>query len=144
MSTTNTQLVGLREWIALPDFGLWRVRAKIDTGARTSALHASNIVEFSHNNERWVRFEAGFSQTPSQAKVIACKRIKSSTGHIQERYVISTELILGAERGPVQFTLTCRKTMRCAVLLGTRALVDRRSLVDPGQRYLHPKPFALR
>ena len=136
-------ILGLREWIALPELGLGRLRAKIDTGARTSALHATDIEEFTHNDQRWVRFNAGFGSDKHlcQAQVLTCKRIKSSTGHVQERYVISTTLYLGAYQWPVEFTLTCRKTMRYPVLLGCRALTDGHWLVDPSQSYCHPKPL---
>lgn len=139
-------VIGLREWIALPDLGLAHLRAKIDTGARTSALHATDIVEFERDGHTWVRFNAWFGNIAQpckkacEAPVIDCKRIKSSTGHVQERYVIRTSLVLGQQCWPVEFTLTCRKTMRYRVLLGSRALIDGHWLVDPAQRYLQAKP----
>lgn len=141
MIATDPPQVGLREWIALPELGLTEVRAKIDTGARTSALHASHIEEFIQQDERWVRFHAGFSKVPAVAKVVACKKIKSSNGQVQERYVISTLLRLGSYQAPAQFTLTCRKSMRHSVLLGCRALTEGKWLVNPAAQYLQPKPM---
>ena len=140
MTSTPVSLVGLREWIALPELGLYEVRAKVDTGARTSALHASDIEEFSHEQALWVRFNAGFDKVPSMAKVVACKRVKSSNGQVQERYVITTLLCLGAFKAPAQFTLTCRKNMRHDVLLGCRVLAQGNWLVNPAEQYLQPKP----
>jgi hypothetical protein len=140
-------VTGLREWIALPELGLGSVRAKIDTGASTSTLHAADIVEFTREGQAWIRFTAFFgtlsqphSKQQCEAALVARKTIKSSTGHVQERYVIRTLLVLGERSWSVEFTLTCRKTMRYRVLLGSKALIDGQLLVNPALAYVLNKP----
>jgi hypothetical protein len=133
-------LIGLSEWISLPDLGMVGLRAKIDTGASTSSLHASEIKPFERAGERWVRFTAHFGTLVQrrhrcEARVLRMKTIKSSNGQTQTRYVIRTTLALGERSWPVDFTLACRKTMRFRILLGARALVDGRLLVDPALSY---------
>lgn len=141
-------IIGLREWIALPELGVVGLRAKIDTGASTSALHATDISEFKRNGERWVRFTAHLgtlvqSRHKCEAPLVARKIIKSSNGHVQTRYVVRTLLALGDHLWPVEFTLTCRKTMRYRLLLGSKALMDGKWLVDPARTYVQEKPQTL-
>jgi hypothetical protein len=138
-------VIGLREWINLPELGMVGLRAKIDTGASTSTLHASDIVPFERDGVRWVRFTAHFGtlvqrRHPCEAKVVTVKTIKSSNGQAQTRYVISTHLALGDRAWPVDFTLACRKTMRYRVLLGANALVDGQLVVNPALTYVQDKP----
>ncbi len=141
-------IIGLREWIALPELGVVGLRAKIDTGASTSALHATDISEFERGGKRWVRFTAHLGTLVQrrhrcEAPVIARKTIKSSNGHMQTRYVVRTLLALGDHLWPVEFTLTCRKTMRYRLLLGSKALMDGKWLVDPARTYVQEKPQTL-
>ena len=138
-------IIGLREWIALPELGVVGLRAKIDTGASTSALHATDISEFERGGERWVRFTAHLGTLVQrrhrcEAPVVARKTIKSSNGQAQTRYVVRTLLALGSHLWPVEFTLTCRKTMRYRVLLGSKALIDGQLLVNPALNYVQKKP----
>ncbi len=138
-------VIGLREWINLPELGMIGLRAKIDTGASTSTLHASDIAPFERDGVRWVRFTAHFGtlvqrRHPCEAKVVTVKTIKSSNGQAQTRYVISTALTLGDRSWPVDFTLACRKTMRYRVLLGAHALVDGQLVVNPALTYVQDKP----
>lgn len=139
-------VIGLREWINLPELGMVGLRAKIDTGASTSTLHASDIAPFERDGVRWVRFTAHLGtlvqrrHANCEAKVVSVKTIKSSNGHAQTRYVIRTQLALGDRLWPVDFTLACRKTMRYRVLLGAKALVDGQLVVNPAQSYVQDKP----
>lgn len=138
-------VTGLREWINLPELGMVGLRAKVDTGARTSSLHASDIQPFERDGERWVRFLAHLGTLVQrrhrcEAPVVSVKTIKSSNGHAQTRYVIRTLLTLGTREWPVEFTLTCRKTMRYRVLLGSKALIDGQLLVNPALNYVQNKP----
>ena len=101
----HLSVIGLREWVALPDLGVTGLRAKIDTGASTSTLHATEVEQFERNGEFWVRFNAHLG-TPSklrhrrcEAPLVTVKRIKSSNGHAQARYVIRTPLALGFASG---------------------------------------------
>ncbi len=148
MNSDTPSLIGLREWVALPELGVVGLRAKIDTGASTSALHATDISEFERNGQRWVRFYAHLGTLVQrrhrcEAPLLARKTIKSSNGQAQTRYVIRTTLALGQRAWPVEFTLTCRQTMRYRLLLGSKALIDGHWLVDPAQTYLQDKPQIL-
>lgn len=139
-------VVGLREWVALPDLGVAGLRAKIDTGASTSSLHATDIEPFERDGEKWVRFTAHLGTVVQlrhrrcEAPLVARKTIKSSNGHAQVRYVISTTLALGDRIWRVEFTLACRKSMRYRLLLGSKALVDGQLVVNPGIKYVQDKP----
>lgn len=139
-------VIGLREWVALPDLGVAGLRAKIDTGASTSSLHATEIVEFERDNQPWVRFTAHLGTLVQlrhrrcEAPLVAIKTIKSSNGHTQVRYVVRTGLALGDRAWAVDFTLTCRKAMRYRLLLGAKALVDGQLVVNPALAYVQDKP----
>ena len=139
-------VVGLREWVALPDLGVAGLRAKIDTGASTSSLHATDIEPFERDGEKWVRFTAHLGSVVQlrhrrcEAPLVAMKTIKSSNGHAQVRYVISTTLALGDRVWRVEFTLACRKAMRYRLLIGAKALIDGQMLVNPALSYIHDKP----
>ena len=139
-------IVGLREWVDLPQLGIIGLRAKIDTGASTSSLHASDIQPFERDGQPWVRFTAYLGTQVQrrhrcEAPLVSLKTIKSSNGHSQARYVISTRLTLGRHSWPIELTLACRKTMRYRMLLGCKALVDGRLLVDPARSYVQDKPL---
>lgn len=138
-------MIGLREWINLPDLGMIGIRAKIDTGASTSTLHASDIQAFERDGEHWVRFTAHIgtlvqSRHRCEAPLVTVKRIKSSNGQTQNRYVIRTNLSLGDRLWPIEFTLACRKTMRYRVLLGSKALIAGQLVVNPALTYVQDKP----
>ncbi|MHA6494959.1 retropepsin-like aspartic endopeptidase RimB [Pseudomonas borbori] len=144
-SFDQLNVIGLREWINLPDLGMVGLRAKIDTGASTSSLHASDIQPFEREGEQWVRFTAHLGTLVQrrhrcEAQLVSVKTIKSSNGHAQSRYVIRTRLTLGEREWPVEFTLTCRKTMRYRVLLGSKALIQGMLLVNPALSYVQNKP----
>ena len=139
-------MIGLREWVALPDLGVAGLRAKIDTGASTSSLHATEIETFEREGETWVRFNAHLGSVVQlrhrrcEAPLVAMKTIKSSNGHAQTRYVIKTSLALGDRVWEVEFTLACRKAMRYRLLLGSKALVHGQLVVNPGVTYVQDKP----
>lgn len=138
-------VIGLREWINLPELGMVGLRAKIDTGASTSTLHASDIQPFQRDGQDWVRFTAHFGTQVQrrhrcEAPLVTVKTIKSSNGQAQSRYVIRTLLALGDRQWPVEFTLACRKTMRYRVLLGSKALITGQLVVNPALTYVQDKP----
>ena len=141
-------VIGLREWVALPDLGVAGLRAKIDTGASTSSLHATEVEPFMRNGEHWVRFNAHLGPAmklrhrPCEAPLVTMKTIKSSNGHAQVRYVIRTPLALGDRAWEVEFTLACRKAMRYRLLLGSKALVHGQLVVNPGVKYVQDKPVS--
>ena len=139
-------VVGLREWVALPDLGVAGLRAKIDTGASTSSLHATEIEPFVRDGVEWVRFNAHLGTLVQlrhrhcEAPLVAIKTIKSSNGHTQVRYVIRTGLALGDRVWEVEFTLACRKSMRYRLLLGSKALIEGQLVVNPEHKYVQDKP----
>jgi hypothetical protein len=133
--------VGWREWVALPDLGLERLKAKVDTGAATSALHAIHIRRFTEDGRPRVRFDVHPEQRRTDvsrhcvADVIDERVITSSNGHRERRLVIRTRLVIGGVRYPVELTLTNRDTMGFRLLIGRRAM-RHRLLVDPGASFL--------
>lgn len=143
----HLNVIGLREWIGLPGLGIDQILAKVDTGARTSALHASNIETFDRDGETWVRFDAHVGSQKKQrsqrceAVLVEYRSIRSSNGQLQERHVIRTPLVLGDRCWPVYFTLTCRKAMRYRVLMGCTAILEGELVIDPGRRFVQEKPL---
>jgi hypothetical protein len=131
------RIIGWREHVALPALGLDVIEAKIDTGARTSTLHATRIEGFQRAGRAWVRFVAdhdadGSRGLPIEAPLLDRRRVRSSTGHATRRPVIETVLEIAGERTTIELTLTDRSRMRYPLLIG-RAAIAGRFLVDPGQ-----------
>lgn len=138
-------VVGWREWIALPDLGVERIKAKVDTGARSSALHAFGMERFRRGEESWIRFIVHPNQKNSkdeiraEARVIDERKVKSSSGQETLRPVIHTTLRWFGEDRTIELTLTRRDAMGFRLLLGREALRGR-NLVDPGRSYLGGRP----
>lgn len=135
MLPDGRRIAGWKEWVALPQLGLPHVLAKLDTGARTSALHTTRRTLFQRDGALWVDFdvdgqaEAGGTLT-HQARVLDQRAVKSSSGHVEHRTVIRTVLKLGPARWPIEVSLTDRSDMEVPMLIG-RAALKRRILVDP-------------
>jgi ribosomal protein S6--L-glutamate ligase len=135
-----TFLIGRREWCALPAFDLPYLKAKVDTGARTSALHATDITPFMRDGHEWVRFAVHpLRKSPEvvrwcEARVLRKKRVRSSNARTEERYMIATRLILGDRQADIELSLTCRRAMIYRMLLGRQALIACGAVVDPAQR----------
>ena len=137
--------VGWREWCLLPELGLPPIKAKIDTGARTSCLHAFSVEELKKDGKKWIRFgvhphqEDTETEVYSEAEVFDERIVTDSGGHKEKRYVILTDLILADQLWPIEITLTNRDTMRFRLLLG-RTAMEQRIIVNPGKSFLLGKP----
>jgi hypothetical protein len=138
-------LLGWREWVSLPALGLERIKAKVDTGARTSCLHAFRVRGFRRAGALWVRFGMHPDQG-STARVVECearvidrRAVTDSGGHTQNRYVIESEIVAGGFAWPAELTLTNRDTMRFRMLIG-RTAMNGRFLVDPSRSFLAGGP----
>jgi hypothetical protein len=139
------KIIGWREWLAIPDLDLDFVKAKVDTGARSSALHAFKIERFERDGQKWVRFKVHPVQRNTKSTVVCEapihdeRSVKSSAGHEQERIVIRPEVEVLGERFAIDLTLTNRDAMGFRMLLGREA-VRGRFLVDPGRSFLAGTP----
>jgi hypothetical protein len=139
-SKTGKPVVGWREWVGLPTLGIDRIKAKIDTGARTSALHAYRIKPFRRGDRRFVRFYVHPVQRRRrpeilcEAPVIDERVVVSSNGEQEHRYVVETPIRFGGQEWPIEVTLTNRDEMSFRLLLGRQAL-RRHVIIDPGTSF---------
>jgi hypothetical protein len=137
--------LGWREWVGLPDHGLDWVKAKVDTGARTSALHAARLVTFDDDGEEWVRFRiypwqrSTVDAVTIEAPVLDRRLVRSSSGVAQLRPVVVLPVRIGSTVVSVELTLTRRDQMGFRMLLGRQAL-RRRFTIDPGRSYITGRP----
>ena len=137
-------VIGWREWVGFPDLGIPQIKAKVDTGARTSGLHAFLVEPFERNGVAWVRFDIHPNQRNNRdvlscaAPVLDRRLVRDSGGHEELRYVIETAVSIGQLTHTVEVTLTDRDSMKFRVLLG-RTAMEGRYIVDPGKSYLRGK-----
>ncbi len=143
--TLSLPTLGWREWVALPDLGIPRLKCKVDTGARSSALHAFYLEPFASRGKHRIRFGIHPLQMRTDreyictADVLDQRIVADSGGHRERRYVIETTVVLGEESWPIEITLTDRDTMRFRMLLG-RTAIDKKFVVNPASSYLAGKP----
>jgi hypothetical protein len=133
--------IGWREWVGLPDLGVGAIKAKIDTGARTSALHAYQIEPFRRGGALWLRFKlhpiqrSEASKVTCEARAIDERSVRNSGGGVERRYIVKTLLKLGEQAWSIELALANRDQMGFRMLLGRTAL-EGRALIEPGRSYL--------
>lgn len=145
MSQTNLPdeklVLGWREWVSLPELGLAAIKAKVDTGARTSTLHAFEVRAYSEDGRQRVEFKIHPKQRNTQivktchADVVAERVVSDSGGHREKRFVIVTPLSIGSYSWPIEITLTARDNMMFRMLLG-RTAIDGIAMVDSSKSYV--------
>jgi len=140
-SSEKPAVLGWREWVGFPELGIPQIKAKVDTGARTSCLHAFRLEGFERDGQPWIRFDIHPRQGNTQ-EVICCEAplleqrvVRDSGGHEELRYVIETTISIGSESIQAEVTLTDRDSMKFRVLLG-RTAIRGNYLVDASRSYL--------
>lgn len=134
-------MIGWREWVRLPDFCPSPIKAKVDTGAKTSSLHAPGLTLIESEEETIARFEVHPDQGSTAGKtlvtvpVVDFRTIRSSNGQTERRPVVRTTAEIGDRTLEIELTLTSRAAMGFRMLLGRRVLEDR-FWVDPGRSFL--------
>lgn len=140
MKRNSRRTAGWREWVGLQALGVNRIKAKLDTGARTSALHAFNVESFSRDGERWVRFFIHPMQKDDsvefacEEKVADIRVVTNPGGRREKRFIIRTDLSVGGEIWPIDLSLTDRDEMGFRMLIG-RTAMSGKLLVDPDRSY---------
>ncbi|WP_417746143.1 ATP-dependent zinc protease [Rosistilla oblonga] len=142
--TPQQPVIGWREWVSLPELGIGRIKAKVDTGARSSSLHAIDIVEQVRDGVTYLQFKVLPAQRKERfvevsAKLLEYRHVRSSSGKASSRPVILTDVGILGQRWPIELTLANRKSMGFRMLLGREAFRGR-MLVDAGKSYYGGKP----
>ena len=140
-SNEKVKKIGWREWLAMPGIGIPAIKAKIDTGAKTSALHAFKLEPFTHDGKEHIRFWIHPLQRNTdlgiicEAPVYDRRTIRDSGGHEEERFVIKTRVVLCEDEWPIEISLTSRENMSFRMLLGRSAIKRKNFLIDPEISY---------
>lgn len=143
----SAAVLGWREWVALPKLGIPAIKAKIDTGAKTSALHAFRIESFSQDDVEHVRFwlhplrKNLKVELVCEAPVVQRRVVRDSGGHAEERYVIESPVSIGSRAWNIELTLTSREDMLFRMLLGRSAIASGNLVIDPNLSYVHGRGF---
>lgn len=135
-----TRIVGWREWLALPALGVVAIKAKIDSGARSSALHVVRQERFERDGRPWVRFAVesdgpGSACAEAEAEIVDERNVTDSGGHTTRRPFIRTEVRLGGQSWPIEVNLADRRHMLFPMLFGRTAIIGR-LIVDPARSFV--------
>ena len=137
--------VGWKEWASLPELGVNAIEVKVDTGAKTSAIHSFDLEAFEKEGQSYVRFglhpdrHSIENELYCEAKVVDQRVVSDSGGHKELRYVIETPIVMGDQQWPIQITLTCRENMAFRMLLGRQAMKDRLVVLADARHLLTQK-----
>jgi len=138
-------IIGACEWVGLPELGIRELRARVDTGAKSCALHANDIqlIEISGRQRVIFHVHRGLPRADlwqrCEADLLTLKRVRNTSGELEERYTIRTPVVIGHSRWEVNITLTNREKMRYRMLLG-RVAMENHALVYPARAFLQGKP----
>ena len=144
LKKAEKKIVGWREWISIPGLHVSRIKAKLDTGARTSSLHAFDLETLEIKGKQWVKFKVHPYQRNDKiirrclAPIFDYRWVKSSSGHREKRFVILTELHIFDDHWPIELTLTNRDEMGFRMLLG-RTAMHKHLIVDSSRSYCNGK-----
>ena len=150
--THSNTLAGWREWVQLPDVGVPWIKAKLDTGAQTSSIHAYDVEAFDRDGTAWVKFRvrpwqrSDADEVEIERPVHDVRRVRSSSGHVQERFVVLMPLVLVGFEVTAEVTLSNRDAMGFRMLIGREAL-SRGYVVDSARSFLGdraPRPMRRR
>lgn len=132
--------IGWREFVSLPELGITKLRAKIDTGARTSALHAVDLKLHEQSGITWVDFHVPLpgvkKSVRCSARLVEERKITNTSGVPEDRYVVQTTLVLGKRHWPIEVSLADREKMVFDLILGRTAIRRHGLVVNPGRSYL--------
>ncbi|WP_291325969.1 ATP-dependent zinc protease [Desulfovibrio sp. UCD-KL4C] len=140
-------IIGWREWTCFPELGIPAIKAKVDTGAKTSCLHSFEQEFFERDGKRWIRFGIHPAQGRKdielfcEAPVVDTRRVTNSGGGVEKRTVIMTPVKMGKLTWNIEVTLTNRDTMKFRMLLGRTAMAQK-LIVDPNRSYVLGKDLA--
>ncbi len=138
-------IIGACEWVGLPELGIDRLRARVDTGAKSCALHASAIRAFQRDGLDLLAFRvhldhiAEIADIDCECRLKGTRTVRSSSGDAEQRYTIRTPIVIGHSRWQVDITLSDRQKMRYRMLLG-RTAMENHALVYPARTFLQGKP----
>jgi hypothetical protein len=142
---SSRPIIGWREWVSLPELAIPAIKVKVDTGARSSSLHAFDVTTFTRRGKQILQFRVHPFQRDTARTVTATaplleyRRVRSSSGHATLRPVILTAVEWRGRRWTIELTLASRDQMGFRMLLG-RAAIREQFVVDPGRSYLGGKP----
>jgi hypothetical protein len=142
------QTIGWKEWVSLPELGITAIKAKIDTGARTSSLHTYHLEKFKKQGKDFVRFDIHPLQKRSdisvtcESEIIDIRSVKDSGGHEEERIFIQTSVQLNNIKWDIEISLTNRENMLFRMLLGRTGLISGNLLVDSSIDYAASKDIS--
>lgn len=142
MSRKQQILIGWEEWCSFPDLKLAAIKAKVDTGAKTSCLHAFNIETYTESGQKYVRFSIHPMQNNKRlvklctALLVDYRYVTNSGGKKEKRYVIQSDIIMAGRKWPIELTLAKRDNMSFRMLLGREAMRKGRLIVDPAKSCL--------
>jgi hypothetical protein len=144
-SSRSLPVIGWREWVSLEQFGIPTIKAKVDSGARSSSLHVFELDEFEREGQKWARFKVHPIQKNSEveveveAPILEHRSVRSSSGKAQVRPVVQTTISMMGQSWPIEITLASRDKMKFRMLLGRQAFRGR-FLLDAGVSFCGGRP----